>query len=340
MNRLSLIAQTSEGPSPATLVLALQDSQGPAMTVLAPRDGDVLPPGTFLALGTIEDAAGVEQLTLGDVRATLNGSRWSANLSLSPGEQKLNVIAQDILGNTTVQTLSIRVVEAGEAAQLPPYLVISEPLEGATVSRLTSVSGSAQNANGLASLTVNGAATALTSSTFTTQVYLTKDLGPDEIAVEAVDVLGQRSRTVRSVMVDDRAPSISLDSYPSRTNASTVEFTGSATIPNSRIVTQLASQTAETLAGADGRFSLTSPQLERGPNVLFLYGISPTGVQGGTVRADIEVVTQLFDLSSMAPAQPRGEPAARFSDCVEVQRGGPARDAQPWLGVHGPGRAM
>lgn len=298
-NRLRLTARTANGTSQPTEITIRHDTEGPALTIGSPRDGDLLPAGLVTLMGTVSDPSGLRQVTAASTVASLSGTRWTAILSLDPGAHIIPVVAQDVLGNTTYLPVSFTVATAEQSETLPPYLTVSEPLEGATVARSSVVAGSAASAAGIALIQVNGIATELTSGTFTSRVYL-RESGPDTVTVIATDTHSRTTTIVRTVQVDDRGPSITLDQIPARTTDVVLQVTGT-TDPDATVYVQLGAEVEETTADETGRFRILTPRLKIGPNGLAFFAQNVRGSYGPVVQVQVELVRRMFDLTSMAP---------------------------------------
>lgn len=298
-NRLSLTARTANGVSQPTVINVRNDTLGPDLTIGSPKDGDLLPTGLVTLMGTVSDPSGLRQVTAASTIASLSGTRWTAILSLDPGAHIIPVVAQDILGNTTYIPVTFTVATPEQSATMPPYLTVSEPIEGATVARSTIVAGSAASATGISLVRVNGIATELTSGTFTTRVYL-RESGPDQVTVIATDTQSRTTTVVRNVEVDDRGPSITLDQLPARTTEVVLQATGK-TDPHATVYVQVGADVEEAVADETGLFRILTPRLKIGPNGLAFFAQNTRGSYGPVVQVQVEVVRRLFDLTSMAP---------------------------------------
>jgi Glucodextranase, domain B len=119
---------------------------------------------------------------------------------------------------------------SGASDTTPPAAAITSPGDGALVSSPTvTVTGSASDNVGLASLTVNGLPVTVTNGGFQTTVDLAE--GSNTIFAIATDTSGLQSTATVAVTLDSTPPTLTVDSpRPNQpTNQAMIEVAGSAT---------------------------------------------------------------------------------------------------------------
>jgi 5,10-methylenetetrahydrofolate reductase len=240
-NTITVVANDSlgnAGQQQITVTYSPPDTQGPTVTVSIPANGATVTNSSLVVSGTATDSGrgndGVSSVTVNGISATggtASGSgtaNWSATLTLVPGTNTITVVADDSLGNTGQQQITVTYSPPDTQG---PTVTISAPTNGATVtSSSLVVSGTATDSgrgnNGVSSVTVNGISatggTASGSGTANWSATLTLVPGTNTITVVANDSLGkagQQQITVTYSLPDTQGPTVAI-STP--TNGATV----------------------------------------------------------------------------------------------------------------------
>jgi len=188
------------------------DTQGPAITVKSPGNGQKITTPAVVVSGTASDASkgknGVVSVTVngeradGDTATGTGTASWSKSVDLSLGPNTITVVATDGLGYTTTKSVTV--------TRLPdmkgPALTVRTPKNGQriTATPLT-VSGTASDAstggNGIASVTVNGvrASGDTAEGKATARWSITLNPPTKTITVIATDTQGQSTQKTITV---------------------------------------------------------------------------------------------------------------------------------------------
>ena len=189
------------------------DSVAPTLTVTAP-DGTAsgtptyTTAGTFRVHGTVTDTeSGVAAVYVNGAVATLNGNTWYKDITIAANTTvAVQVYAVDKAGNRTA-TIT-RYVRYDSAA---PSLAVTAPAGNVYTSGTSyAISGTASDASGLQSLTVNGVAVSVAANgSWSRTVSLTANAW-NTITVVATDKAGRKTTVTRSIYCDTIAPGLAV----------------------------------------------------------------------------------------------------------------------------------
>lgn len=177
------------------------DTVAPTVAVSAPTAGSTVS-GSVTVTGSAGDNVAVTAVAVqvdGGPWSPAGGTTsWSAVLdttSYADGDHTIVARATDGAGNTSSTSVTARVANGTAADTTPPTVVISSPVSGSTVSGVVTVSGSASDASGVASVAVSvdgGAWSAATgTSSWSKQIDTTTwAAGAHAISIQATDASG------------------------------------------------------------------------------------------------------------------------------------------------------
>jgi RHS repeat-associated protein/uncharacterized repeat protein (TIGR01451 family) len=94
------------------------DTTSPVVTIVSPTEGQVVGTSGVLVIGTTDDIHAVVSVTVNGAAATLNGNTFTANVSLASGNQVLNIVAEDELGQKGLASRVVGVDGDGPAIQI------------------------------------------------------------------------------------------------------------------------------------------------------------------------------------------------------------------------------
>ena len=193
------------------------DSTAPALAITAPAGASSGAPtyttgSTYRVQGTVTDTdSGVAAVYVNGQEATLSGSTWYRDITLAANTvTAISVYAVDNAGN---QTATITRYVCYDSAV--PSLAVSTPASASsgaptyTTGQTYRVQGTASDASGLASVTVNGEAATISGSTWYRDITLTAN-ATTTITVVATDKAGRTTSVTRYVRYDSAAPALSV----------------------------------------------------------------------------------------------------------------------------------
>lgn len=123
LSAVSMLDGASTGESdPVTVTL---DTQAPKITIDNPEDGDKTNRETVTVEGTVSDA-NLDFVEVNGRQATVTDGNYSKRILLDNGENEIEVVAQDLAGNTANESITIEVkYNAPEIENLTPTEDIS-----------------------------------------------------------------------------------------------------------------------------------------------------------------------------------------------------------------------
>jgi len=229
-NSITTIATDAAGntASATRTVTYNPDSQPPSVAITSPVSGTFTKVSSVTVTGTASDDVAVQSVTVNGTPATLTNGNWTATITLSSsdGAKPITATATDTSNKTNSASITITLDTT------PPLVAITSPASGtSTTSSSISVSGTVSDAlSGVASVSCNNVAAAVSNGTFTCVVSLV--VGDNLITASAIDVAGNTAAATRSVTYtpDAQAPSIAITSPVNGTftNVATVTVTGPA----------------------------------------------------------------------------------------------------------------
>jgi len=221
--------------------------------------------GTVTVTFTCRDAASGVALCPAPVIVTGDGAG-----------QVISGRALDVAGNQSTASVTLNIDKTA------PIVQITIPADGSSVnSRRVRVSGSVNDANALASITVNGTAVPLTGNTFSTELQL--DEGPQTITVEALDLAGNRG--VKTVGFRVAIPPVlTITSPVPGATVGLLPLTVSGTLDDPT-ATVVVNGVAASVTG--GAFAAVGVPVQAGPNTLTATATDPFGNVG---TASVQVI--------------------------------------------------
>ncbi|GAB3047514.1 bacillopeptidase F [Virgibacillus ainsalahensis] len=115
---VSLLDDTPTGESEPVLVTL--DTQAPELTIESPEDGDKLNSETVTVEGTVSDA-NLDVVEVNGQEADVTDGTYSKRILLDNGENEIEVVTQDLAGNSTSESITIDVkYAAAEIENLTP----------------------------------------------------------------------------------------------------------------------------------------------------------------------------------------------------------------------------
>ena len=279
------------------------DSAAPVITITSPANGTFTRLATVTVTGTATDDVAVSRVTVNGVPATLNGSAWTATITLPAGDgpKTITAIAIDSSDKQTPAAVEVTLDTT------PPAITIATPNAGTTVSNPTvSIAGTVTDAlSGVASVTCNGVAAAIDNGTFTCSASLAE--GTNTIAIVSADKAGNQGplQPPLTVILDTRAPQIAINAPAANVciDATTLTVSGSAADP--RIATVTVNGAAATLDAATGNWSASIPVAAEGPLLITVIATDAVGHSS--------TVTRNVTIDRTAPAVDVRESGASFT---------------------------
>ena len=104
------------------------DTTPPNLTIAQPADFQRFSNSTINVTGTASDASGITGVTVNGAAATLAGSNWSEQVTLSPGTNLLTVIATDASAGANTATSTVHAIYQ----PLPAAFTLVSPADGAS----------------------------------------------------------------------------------------------------------------------------------------------------------------------------------------------------------------
>jgi len=196
------------------------DTTPPLLIVEYPVNGQIFGMNTITVSGTASDTSGIASVTVSGIPA--NGTTtWSRTINLTSGKNNITVVATDNAGNTASVTITVTYIPPLVADTAPPLLIVSQPVNNQDfITTSITVSGTATDASGIYSVTVNGNPVAVSSTgSFSASVLLAN--GSNRIVITATDASANannititRTVTYKPPAFADTAPPLLIVSQP------------------------------------------------------------------------------------------------------------------------------
>jgi len=246
------------------------DRTPPVIQISAPAEG-------FLTKSNVVVTFSATDANLLSVTATLEkdgGSPvpvTSGAAVTETGEYKIKVLASDKSGNTSEAVRNFEIDKIGPAIQ------VTSPADGSAINTATvSVTGTATDKNGIATVTVNGISAAVNGDSFTISPVLLSRLGNNTISVVAADQVGNSTTASTNVNLDTAAPVISNVVPADGSDINSLTATVSGTVSDdSAVSTVLVNGTTATLSGSS--FSAQVEFGAQGNNRVFIIATDNSG---------------------------------------------------------------
>ena len=239
-NVITVTATDAAGnSSSARLSVVATDGTRPTVSIVtpAPRTRFTTASATVAVGGTAADDFGLASVTWtsdrGGSGSALGTTAWSiASVALQPGVNNITVTATDQGGNTATEAL--RVVSDNRI----PTVTISHPVTSATHAVNTAtvnLGGTATDDQGVTEVSWSsnrGRRGVATGTTTWTAPGIALDAGVNVLTVTARDEIGNTASATLTVVLDTRAPGISIEapttSSSTATNVGTIALRGTA----------------------------------------------------------------------------------------------------------------
>jgi RHS repeat-associated protein len=197
-NPLQVVARDRAGNEKTLSRSVVRDSTVPVLTIGDPAAGTVVPAASYTVRGSATDAH-LDRVEVNGRRATLAGSAWQLEVPLVEGDNNLEVVAIDRLGQRATGGVVLRRDSAA------PQVLIQQPAEGfATQQAEILVRGVVEIEEG-ATVKVNGEEAAVVDGHFEALVALSP--GENRLVARATDAQGNQGVHSRVVFRDQTAPS-------------------------------------------------------------------------------------------------------------------------------------
>lgn len=197
-NEVIVKAKDAAGNSTLKKVTVIYDTDGPALTVTSPQEGDIFNTAQITVSGKAEGAVSV---TVGGAAAPLDAeSNFSLQTTLSTvGSNTITVAAEDAAGNTSLVQVTVSYYDQA------PDLTVTTPSDGAVLSVAEVEVAGTTSGQTTVSLTVNGERVAVAEDgSFSTALTLAD--GVHTIQLIAADAAGNKRQVDLSVTVDTKPP--------------------------------------------------------------------------------------------------------------------------------------
>jgi PGF-pre-PGF domain-containing protein len=223
-NTLSIVA-TDDSPNRNTKTVvrtvtyappSVPDTTPPTLVVNEPQQNAVFNRNEITVSGTVWDEGGLPTVTVNgdEIAVALDGS-FRTPVILTAGANTISVRASDSSDNTETITRSVTYNPPPVPDTIPPILQVTQPLDGQVVAlNITTVMGTATDASGIRSLTVNGVEAPMIEDRFSAEVRLLE--GVNTITVRTIDLSTAMNRqevvltVTYSPPVDHDPPTLSL----------------------------------------------------------------------------------------------------------------------------------
>ena len=234
-------------------------------------------------------SANPEVAVISGTMVTIVGAGTTVITAIQAGDGNYNAA----LAASQPLTVSLEVI--------PPLLSLSTLSSGAvTADPVLNISGTASDASGIASLTVNGADLTGRAALFSSSVALVS--GQNSISVTAKDGAGNMTTQTLSVILDAAAPAIGLSEPADNSVTNLSFFTARGTVtPGSAVTMGVNGRAPQSLSVADGVFT-GSGNLEPGVNTIEL-----SATLSGRVSRIKRSVTLSTGKSFVAVTEPAGD---------------------------------
>ncbi|MFN0125037.1 MAG: Ig-like domain-containing protein, partial [Blastocatellia bacterium] len=246
------------------------DTTPPVIAITAPANNATTTGTAINVSGTASDAGGIASVTVNGTAATYTNGHWTlANVALNLGANTITAVARDNAGNTA--NASVTITRNAPPDTTPPVIAITAPANNATVTSATiSVSGTASDAGGIASVTVNGTAATYTNGNWTL-ANVALNLGANTITAVARDNAGNTASAVvtvtRNQPPDTTPPVIAITAPANNTTTTGTAINVSGTASDAGgIASVTVNGTAATYT--NGNWTLANVALNLGANTI------------------------------------------------------------------------
>ncbi|WP_114327550.1 Ig-like domain-containing protein [Candidatus Colwellia aromaticivorans] len=187
----------------------LIDEQPPSVEITSPIDNQLFSNSPITVLVDATDNVGVETVTVNGIAANFDGPNFSAIVPINIGLNTLIAEATDAAGNTSTNSIT---VERSVPDDIPPDIDFLSPNNGDSFNQSpASVSITATDNVGIASVTVNGFNAVFDGTNFNVNVPLVE--GSNTLIAQAIDTSGNlasASIDIELVVLDGIPPTLNI----------------------------------------------------------------------------------------------------------------------------------
>ena len=260
------------------------DTTPPDLELLAPRDGLVTNGKDLRILAATEDGASV---TVDGVGVTVQYKLIDRVVELAEGRNLIVIVASDALGNVRQAVLTVTL-----DTQTPPLTVLSPAHRSSGMDPTLSIVGTTEP-EGVTVMVAGLAAPVDASGTFNADITLLP--GRNDIAIEVVDLAGNRRTATLTVFLDQEPPSMWVaDPIPGRVLASGTVLVQGYVEPGSSV-----SIDGRSVAASEGHFS-EALSLPDGLHVIMVIATDAAG-NTKTVQLPVTVDTVAPSITVLSP---------------------------------------
>ena len=174
------------------------DNTPPLLTVLVPANYQTFTNAAITVAGTASDASGIPSVTVNGVAVSVVGTNWATTFTLSSGTNTITVIATDASANRNTATQVVHAILNAPPDNTPPLLTVLVPANYQTFTNAAiTVAGTASDASGIPSVTVNGVGVSMLGTNWATTFTLSS--GTNTITVVATDASAYRNTATQVV---------------------------------------------------------------------------------------------------------------------------------------------
>lgn len=206
-NTISVIALDAAGNATADTRTINFDNTLPVITVSAPMDNSLTNATMINVSGMVDKPCTV---VVSGVAAIMNGNLWSAGITLLPGLNTIEIVANDLYGNSSVAKRSV------VQDSIKPVLAISSPAQDLAVNTpAITITGTVSDGVGVSltySVTGVSAPVAVTAGAFAFTLNMTAE-GIYPVLLTATDAAGNVSTATRNVIYDITPPALTINSF-------------------------------------------------------------------------------------------------------------------------------
>ncbi|UPU37126.1 Ig-like domain-containing protein [Geomonas paludis] len=221
------------------------------------------------------------------------------------GSNTFYAFAKDAAGNVSIgKSASVTVTIPAPAADTTnPTLVVSTLADGSYTNKVTlNISGSATDAGGLQSLTINGQpVTVNADGSFSAAVTLVA--GANVITVVAVDQAGNAQSDVRTITFDPTAPVLAITAPGDNSDSAQSYITVTGTVDESSTVTVTDNSGNQTSASISGNTFTATVNLVAGVNTITITAADLAGNVTSAKRTVTYTPTGALTMAVTYPAQ-------------------------------------
>jgi len=292
----------------ATVVVTLPDTIAPVVltfTLPATATSTTVPVSALSASDNV--AVTGYQISISAAAPAASAAGWSATApatvtAAATGSTTFYAWAKDAAGNVSLAK-SATVTVASAADTTKPALTISALANGAYTNKMTlNLTGSATDAGGLKSVTVNGGAIAVnTDGSFSTALALV--VGPNTITVIATDNAGNQQVDTRTVTYDPAAPVLTVSSPADNSSSSQTLVTVTGSVNESSTVAVSVNNGSLQYATVSGTSFTAAVYLVAGTNTIDITATDLAGNTTSSKRTVTYASTQQLTLAVTYPVQ-------------------------------------